>query len=172
MRRWRAVAAVAVAMLGGCRESDEQAEERMGRESDAFENVISILLVKYEQFEAAGLADSVASLYTDNAHVAFAGRSPLYGRMAVRDHLAAFYAAGRSSLNLRSEDAVASGPLGVEHGTYVREFAPGPDAPAELVVLFPDSGSYLAQWRRVDGQWQIAELVVSSASASARPAPR
>jgi hypothetical protein len=43
-------------MLCARGESDERAEERMGRESDAFESVISILLVKYEQFEASYLA--------------------------------------------------------------------------------------------------------------------
>jgi ketosteroid isomerase-like protein len=153
---------MAVVALGACRESDERAEARMGRESDAFETAISILLVKYEQWEASGLADSVASLYTDNAHVAFAHQPPLYGRAAVRDYLAAFYASGRASLNLRSEDAVANGSLGVEHGTYVYHFTPGPDAPPGLAAMFPDSGSYLAHWHRVDGQWRIAELVVSS----------
>jgi hypothetical protein len=166
MRIWSVVVLGAVAVSLTCRgagmESDERAEERMGVESEAFEDAIGILGVKYEQFEAAGWADSVASLYTDNAHVAFPNQPPLYGREAIRDNAAAFYALGKANVNLRSEGGWARGPLGVERGTYVYQFTPGPNAPPGLAELFPDSGSYLTRWHRVDGRWKIADRVVNS----------
>jgi hypothetical protein len=166
MRSWSVVVLGALAVGQACQgagmESDERAEERMGVESEAFEDAIGILGVKYEQWEAAGLADSVASLYTENAHVAFPNQPPIYGRQAIRDNAAAFYALGKASVNLRSEGGWARGPLGVERGTYVYEFTPGPNAPPGMALWFPDSGSYLTRWHRVDGQWKIADLVVNS----------
>ena len=161
-----AAAAGVVAALGlGCApvaETPEQVQARMQEETAAFREAIAPLTLKYEQFESAGQADSVATLYTENAVAAFTNVPIARGRQAIRDAAAQFYALGTPSLDIRSESAMASGPLGVERGTYVFGFTPGPNAPAGMAAMFPDSGSYLAHWHMVDGQWKLAELVVNS----------
>ena len=143
-------------------ETPEQAAARIEQESAAFRAAIEPLEAKYEEFEAAGLADSVASLYTEDAVAAFANQTPAVGRQAIRDAGAALYALGMASVDIRSASAVANGPVGVERGTYVFNFTPGPNAPPGMAAMFPDSGSYLTHWRLVDGQWKIAGLVVNS----------
>jgi ketosteroid isomerase-like protein len=162
--RWSAVGVAAVTLSFGCQatETAEQMQARMERETAAFRTAIEAAALKYEQFENAGMADSVASLYTENATAAFANQPPVTGRQAIRDAGAAFYALGTPSLDIRIASAMANGPLGVEYGTYVFNFTPGPNAPPGMGAMFPDSGSYLAHRHLVDGQWKIAELVVNS----------
>ena len=143
-------------------ETPEQMQARIEQESAAFRTAVEALLVKYEQFEAAGLADSVASLYTEDGIAAFTNQPPFVGRQGVRDGVAAFYALGTPSVDIRSESVTANGPLGVQRGTYVYNFAPGPNAPPGMATMFPDSGSYLTHWRLVDGQWRIAAVVANS----------
>jgi hypothetical protein len=65
-------------------------------------------------------------------------------------------------VDIRTVSAMANGDLGVERGTYVYGFTPGPTAPAGMGAMFPDSGSYMAHWHRVSGEWKIAELVTNS----------
>jgi ketosteroid isomerase-like protein len=143
-------------------ETPEQMQARIEQESVAFRAAIADVEAKYEQFEAAGLADSVASLYTEDAVAAFANQPPAAGRQAIRDAGVALYALGMASVDIRSASAVANGPVGVERGTYVFNFTPGPNAPPGMAAMFPDSGSYLTHWRLVDGKWLIAGLVVNS----------
>lgn len=159
-----AVAAAVAAVSFACQatETAEQMQARMEQETGAFRAAIQEIEPKYERWEAAGQADSVASLYTENAVAAFGNQPPLNGRQAIRDNAAQMYALGTASLDIRSESAMANGPLGVERGTYVFNFTPGPNAPPGMAAMFPDSGSYLTHWHLVDGQWKIAELVVNS----------
>ena len=157
-----AVAALSLACQAAQMETDEQMHARMDGETAEFRTALAAVEAKYEQFEAAGLADSVASLYTEDAFAAFGNQPPATGRQAIRDNAAAFYALGTASVDIRSAAAVANGPLGVERGSYVFQFTPGPNAPPGMAALFPDSGSYLTHWRLVDGQWKIAGLVVNS----------
>lgn len=158
----RAVGVVALSLACQAAETDEQMHARMDRETATFRAAVEAEHLKYEQFEAASLADSVASLYTEDAVAAFANQPPAVGRQAIRDAGAAFYALGTVGLDIRSASAMANGPFGVERGTYVLTFTPGPNAPPGMAAMFPDSGSFLAHWRLVDGQWMIAGLVVNS----------
>jgi ketosteroid isomerase-like protein len=155
-------AAVALACQAPAMETAEEMHARMDREGAAFRAALESVQIRYEGFEAAGLADSVASVYTEDAVAAFARQAPLVGRQAIRDNVAAIHALGTVSVDIRTGAVAVNGPLGVERGTYVYQFTPGPTAPPAMAALFPDSGSYLAHWRLVDGQWKVASLVVNS----------
>jgi ketosteroid isomerase-like protein len=143
-------------------ETPEAMQARLDLESAAFRSAVEAMGLKTEQWEAAGLTDSILSMYAEDAVVAFSNQPVLRGHQAMRENAAAMYALGTASLDLRTENASASGPLGVERGTYVYNFTPGPNAPPAFAAMFPDSGSYLTHWHLMDGQWKIVELVVNS----------
>jgi ketosteroid isomerase-like protein len=161
MRGWLAM--VTVAGLA-CQQAEtaEQAQARMQEETTAFRTWLEAEQTRFEAWEAAGQADSVASMYTDNAVAAFANQPPLMGRQAVRDNAAMLYAMGTAGIDVRTVTAMANGDLAVEHGRYVYTFTPGPTAPPGMADMFPDSGSYIIHWHRVNGAWKIADLVVNS----------
>jgi ketosteroid isomerase-like protein len=161
MRGWSAVAAGAMVLSLGCAEEADDQDD-LEAQNAAFRSAIEAFQVKYEQWEAAGLADSIVMLYTEDVVAAFGNQPILVGRQALRDNAAQAYALGTASIDLRTASAMANGDLGVERGTYVFNMALGPNAPPGLAAMFPDSGSYLARWQRVNGEWLVAELVVNS----------
>lgn len=170
MRGVGTTAAVAVAVLSvACAptETAEQMQARMQEETEAFREAITAMQVRYEEWEAAGLVDSVASVYAENAVAAFPNQPLLRGRQAIRDNAEQAHMLGTFSLDLQTENAMANGPLAVERGSYVQGLTPGPNTPPGMAAMFPDSGSYVVHWHLIDDQWKIVELVV----ASHRPLP-
>jgi ketosteroid isomerase-like protein len=163
MRVQSAVAAGAMVLGLACAaEPDDQDEVSIEEQSAAFRSAVEAILAKYEQWEAAGQIDSILTLYTENVVLAFANQPIIEGKQAVRDNAAQMYAMGTPSLDLRTQSATASGDLGVERGTYVFNMTLAQGAPAAMAALFPDSGSYLTHWHRVNGEWKAAEVVVNS----------
>lgn len=155
-------------LVTACTPAEETAEEmqaRMEEETAAFTTALGEMEARYERYENGRQADSTATIYTEDGVAAFPYMPPLRGREAIRTTLTQIYSFGTPSLDIRVESAVANGPLGVERGTYVLGFTPRPTAPPGLGAMYPDSGSYLAHWRLVNGEWKLAELVVSSMKA-------
>jgi ketosteroid isomerase-like protein len=146
----------------GCAAEMDDSDASVEEQSAAFRAEIEALQPRYEQWEAAGMWDSVLAIWTENAVAAFANQPILTGKTALRAHAEQITSMGTPSLDLRTQSAMASGDLGVERGTYVFNLTLAAGAPAEMAAMFPDSGSYLQHWHRINGQWKIAELVVNS----------
>lgn len=161
--RGRSVVVAGVMVLGlGCAAEMDDSDASVEEQSAAFRSEIEALQPRYEQWEAAGLMDSILAVYTENAVAAFANQPILTGHAALRANAEQMRGMGTASIDLRTQSAMASGDLGVERGTYVFNMTLAAGAPAEMAAMFPDSGSYMAHWHRVGGQWKIAELVVNS----------
>lgn len=105
---------------------------------------------------AAGDADAVAALFTQDAVVHVADMPAIEGRDAIRrfyGNLFGFLVATRST-----PEAVrvsADGEMAYSVGRTVNEFR-GRDGPVEY------AGKYLLVWRREAGEWRIAAYSVSS----------
>jgi ketosteroid isomerase-like protein len=98
-----------------------------------------------------------------NRAITALGNQPvLTGHAALRANAEQMRAMGTPSVDLRTESAMAVGDLGVERGSYVFTMTLAAGAPAAMAAMFPDSGSYMVHWHRMNGQWKIAELVVNS----------
>jgi ketosteroid isomerase-like protein len=162
MRAKSAVVVGAMVLGLGCAAEPGDDDMSMEEQSAAFRAELEALQPRYEQWEAAGMMDSILAVYTETAVAAFANQPILTGQAALRANAEQMRGMGTASIDLRTQSAMASGDLGVERGTYVFNMTLAEGAPAEMAAMFPDSGSYMAHWHRVGGQWKIAELVVNS----------
>jgi ketosteroid isomerase-like protein len=157
-----AAGAMVLGLACAAQEADDDDGMSLEQQSAAFRSAIEPMQASYERWESAGLVDSVLLVYTEDAVAAFGNQPVIRGREALRANAIQMRAMGTPSLDLRTESATASGDLGVERGTYVFTMTLGPGAPPAMAALFPDSGSYMTRWQRVNGEWKIAELVVNS----------
>ena len=105
---------------------------------------------------ATGEAESVASLFTEDAWQMPPNNPPLVGRSAIREFWRNAVKWGKWHFTLRVQSVDVSEPLAVERGKYVLQFTAGPDAPPGM-TSFEDRGNYLVHWRHEpNGDWRIA----------------
>ena len=154
----------------GCQaaETPAQMQARMDQESAAARQVISASWDKWETFVAAGQADSMTAVFTDNATVMPPNQKAVTGHDNVHALWAGFMGMGKWTLDLRTGTVVANGPVAIERGTYTLTFRPGPSAPPGMLPA--DTGKYLAHWHQVGGQWKVAEETWNSDLAVPQPA--
>jgi len=95
-------------------------------------------------------AKSAAALYTEDAVLIPPGEPPVRGRKAIEEYWqAAIEAGGVRDVSVETMDALSSGSLGYETGSFVLK-ANGPDG--EDVI---DKGRYIELLRREpDGVWR------------------
>ena len=104
---------------------------------------------------ASGEADSIASLFAEDAWQMPPNSPPLVGREAIRQFWRQAVKWGKWEFSLQTQDVSVSGPVAVERGKYMLKFVAGPGAPPGM-ASFQDRGNYLVHWRRVpDGEWRV-----------------
>jgi ketosteroid isomerase-like protein len=156
----------------GCRPADtpQQMRARVDRESAEFRQMIAGVAQRYAQWVDAGQADSVANLFTEQGRQMPPNEPAAVGRAAIRARQARLASWGKWDLHITPEISLASGPLGVDRGTYTISLKPGPKAPAGVKAV-ADTGKYVAHWHQVGAQWQMADLAWNS-SLPLQPPPR
>jgi len=77
---------------------------------------------------------------------------------------------GKFTSQITQESVMANGPLGVDRGTYTFTFTPNKGM-ENMGVPPADTGKYLVHWHKVNGTWQIAELIYNSDLPLPAPAP-
>jgi ketosteroid isomerase-like protein len=166
MKRMASLLAV-VALAAACQtpETAEQASARMQAESDSAKAQIEQSMAAFARYAGAGQADSLASLYADNAVLMPPNMSAATGRAAIQEAFAGMLQAGAPTLHFVVQSVVANGPLAVERGTYHMTTPASAGQPASA-----DSGKYLAHWHRIDGQWKMVDDIWNS-DAPMTPAP-
>lgn len=153
MRSTTALAALALAGLA-CQPAEDPAAvtAEIRANSEAFGRQMT-----------AGHMDSVAMWYTDDGSVLAPGMPPADGREAILAEFNAMKASGGTfALTLHTDTVHVSGPLAVERGRYTMTVT----FPNGMVV--PDTGKFLAQWRKTDAGWRMVNDIWNS---NATPAP-
>jgi ketosteroid isomerase-like protein len=159
----------AAALLGvmGCQpaETPQQMQARMDQESAAFKQFVGGVTKRWERWDAAGQADSIANIYMDQGREMPPNAPAVVGRNALRTSAAAEFGMGKVSVHITSESSVANGPLGIDRGSYNFTFTANKGMKPTAGIMMPpsaDTGKYLAHWHKVNGTWQLAELIVNS----------
>ena len=154
----------AAALLVACtsRESPKQAQARMEKESEAFTAAVSPIAKRYSGWVAAGQADSIASIFTEQGRQMYPNEPAAVGRAAIKLNEARSAATMTSKLAIRGESYMASGPLGIERGSFTFEGRAKPGAPKGMPAVISDDGKYLIHWHNVNGQWRMVELIFNS----------
>jgi ketosteroid isomerase-like protein len=160
MRRLGLLGGVMVIGLAACqsKETAQQTQARMQKESAAFGQTVAALTKRWQAWIAAGQADSIAALFTEQGREMPPNEAAVVGRAAIKHFEAGNAAMFDAKLTIRSEAAVANGPLGVDRGSYTFEGKAKRGAPKGTPAGVKDEGKYLAHWENVNGQWQIVEL--------------
>ena len=160
MRRALALGLAVLVGATACKQADISSE--IERESAAFKQLLPGIATRYEQWTAAGQADSIASLFEEVGQQLPPNEPAAVGRAAIRDRQARLATWGTWELHLTPRSAMAYGPNAADDGTFTLQFTPGPNAPAGMVAV-TDTGKYLAHWLQgADGQWRILQLMWNS----------
>lgn len=172
IRRLAVVTLLALAACAPKPETPEQMAARMKAESDSARSAIGVVLAEWERLMAAGRADSVAMLYTEDATYMASNQPAIKGRAAIQAALTPFLSVGTWNISITTTSVEANGPLAVEQGINVMNFRPGPNAPAGMAAMFPDTGKYVTGWRKVDGKWLIFTDIFNTSRAMPAPAAK
>jgi ketosteroid isomerase-like protein len=148
-------------MIVACqsKETAQQAQTRMQKESDAFRQAIAGVTKRWQGWVAAGQADSIAAVFTEQGREMPPNEAAVVGRAAIKRYEAQNAAIFDGKLTIRNDAATANGPLGVDRGGYIFEGKARRGAPKGTPASIKDEGKYLAHWENVNGQWQVAELI-------------
>lgn len=111
-------------------------------------------------------ADSLATVYSDNAMDMNSNAPPSKGREAIRASYAQLFSAPGAKLSIQPRDVrvAASGDLAVSDGTYVLMMV-GPGATATA-----DSGNYVVVLKKTNGTWLVEEALGTSQKPIPQPA--
>ena len=156
----RQLGSCAMLMLCGLMACTPESEMQID-ESAAVRQIIEAHNSKLVRWYAAGQIDSVVTVFASDARQMGPNMEPLVGREAIRDSWRQATSWGTWTFELNTESVSASGPLAVEHGTYTLSFEPGATAPPGMAAT-ADTGNYIVQWRREDGEWLIVNDIATS----------
>jgi len=156
----------ATAMLGAvsCKpkpETPDQTQARMEQEAAAARTQIEALAKRWEGWEAAGQADSVAAAFTERGYELPPNAPPRMGRDAIKASSTQQYSMGQWAIHLSVDQVTANGPLAFARGVYEVAMTPGPNAPAGAMAI-ADTGKWVGELRQSGGTWQFATLMWNS----------
>ena len=157
MRRFVLVA-TAVAALAACRAKTQP-------DMVVTKSAIDSLNTRIEGWYRARQADSLASVFAQDAWLMPPNSPPVVGRDSILAFWTNFLRMGTIEFDLRADDLIALDTVIAERGQFSLKFTAGPNS---VIPTFEDRGSYLTLWRREsDGKLRI----VWDAAVSSQPLP-
>lgn len=152
------------ALLVACQshETPQQAQARMEKETEAFTAAVAPTAKRFGSWVSAGQADSIANNFTEQGREMPPNEPAVVGRAAIKVYEARNAATMAARLTIRGESYMASGPLGIERGSYTYSGSAKPGAPKGMPSVVNDDGKYLIHWHNVNGQWMMAEMIYNS----------
>lgn len=115
----------------------------------------------------AGDADAAVGLYAEDAVDMPVGQPNATGRAAIREIIAAQFAAGKATASLASDEMQLMGDWAYDRGTYSVSIVP--TAGGDPINV---SGRYLVILRRqADGSWKLVRSIDNSPTAPEPAAP-
>ena len=142
-------------------ETPEQAQTRMDQEAAAARTQIEAVAKRWEGWNAAGQADSIASAFTERGYQLAPNAPPVMGREAIQASQAQTFSMGQSTIHISVDQVSANGSLAVARGAYDVSVTPGPNAPAGMTAI-ADTGKWVGELRQSGGTWQFATLIWNS----------
>ena len=142
-------------------ETPEQAQTRMDQEAAAARTQIEAVAKRWEGWNAAGQADSIAAAFTDRGYQLAPNAPPAMGREAIQASQVQTFSMGPSTLHISVDQVSANGPLAVARGAYDVSVTPGPNAPPGMTAM-ADTGKWVGELRQSGGTWQFATLIWNS----------
>jgi uncharacterized protein (TIGR02246 family) len=133
--------ALLVIALGACAPTGSQESAELAATADAWAEAYN-----------AGDLEAVAALYTEDTRIMPPNGAMSRGREVVRAVFGGMADAGIKG-DLQTVEAMVAGDMGYRVGTYSLT---GPDG-SQL-----DSGKFIETWKRVDGEWLIANDIWNS----------
>lgn len=167
MRKIGWVGATVVLSLAACQpaETPQQMQARMDQESAAFKTFASGVAKRWSNWFAAAQADSAANIFMDQGREMPPNAPAIVGRAALKVGFQQNFSMGKWTLTVTPEAAIANGPLAVDRGSFSATFAANKGMKPMPGMMMPppsDNGKYLAHWHKVNGAWQIGDLIWNS----------
>ncbi|HWO89830.1 MAG TPA: nuclear transport factor 2 family protein [Gemmatimonadales bacterium] len=135
----------------------------MQAESDSARAAIEQMAARFAEHFSAGRADSMAAMYSEDAHVMPPNMAEVSGRAGVQQMLQAFMSQMPGTrLSLHVASVTANGPMAVARGHWRMSTPEGTPV---------DSGVYMERWRRSDGQWMLVDDIWNSSAPLPPPPP-
>ena len=159
----RAEVGALLMVLASCAKPEtlEQAQARMSREVAAARPALDSIARRWERYAAAGQADSIAMLFTEQGEELPPNVKPAVGRPAIQAFTTQQFSLGANTVSIATDEVLVNGPLAVSRGGYTLDIKPGPHAPAGMKAV-ADTGKYLIHWHQVGGKWLVADLAWNS----------
>ncbi len=155
-RRHLTLLALVAAAACQSAETPEQMAARLHAEADSAKAAIDAINVSYARWLNTNQADSVATLFAEDAVLMPPGMPAVSGREAIRNWLTANPMPPASEIGFASVDVQANGPIAVERGTSVFTMPAMGRTPASTT-----HGKYLVYWRKVGDAWLQAATIWS-----------
>jgi ketosteroid isomerase-like protein len=156
---------MAMAMLAGAAATSCSSASALAAMQPEDADLIRAARVRSNRAIAAHDLAGIAAAWMDNVHVVSSTSAQTAGRAQNQQRMAAQFASRPDTVYIRRSGAVDVYPawaVASEHGEWTGRWTE-PDGALEI------GGSYLAQWRKVDGQWLIqAELFVPTRCTGSR----
>ena len=108
---------------------------------------------RFQEYVAAGNADGLAMLYTEDGMSMQPNTNPYVGHEAISEAHAALFATGVGVIRLTTDELQVFGDTAHEVGRFVTETADGDHV---------DHGKYVAIWKRIDGEWKLHRDIFNS----------
>jgi ketosteroid isomerase-like protein len=149
-----------MAACGPAAETPEQMQARMQAEAESVTVALDAIYARMASFITSESADSMATLYADDARM-FPEAEPLVeGREAIRAKYAEWFGMGSATVEWKRLALTANGPLAVERGTSTMTLRPEPGVADTTSMTL--QGKFVIVWRKVGDQWLMSDDIGNS----------
>ena len=167
MRRIRIVVGMA-ALAVACQpaETPEQVDARMAAEAEAATAALDAAGARMMSFVASENADSMASLYTENARMYPADEPLVEGREAIRAKYVEWFGMGTAEFQSRRLGLTVNGPFAIERVAWSMKITGEPGGPAFEMT---GTGKSVVVWQKIGDQWLILDDIGNNDKPMAPP---
>jgi ketosteroid isomerase-like protein len=169
MRRFGIVVGI-VALAAACQpaETPEQTEARMAAETDSATAALDAAYARMESFATSENADSLASLYAENARLYPSDEPLVEGREAIRAKYAQWFGMASAEFTHERMGILVNGPVAIERVKWSMTLTAKPGGPPMPPMTLVGKG--VVVWQRIGDQWLILDDIGNNDAPMTPPA--